>query len=59
MQLTRQNVINLLRRTGFAEAAEAASQTLPDQVDLDDVLLFLALHGITRDDLISEMGGSP
>jgi hypothetical protein len=59
MQLTRQHVVDLLHRTGFAEAAEDASRTLPDPVQLDDVLLFLAPYGITTDMLISEMGGSP
>jgi hypothetical protein len=59
MQLTRQHVVDVLRRTGFAEAAEDASRTLPDPVELDDVLLFLVPYGITRDILISEMGGSP
>jgi hypothetical protein len=59
MRLTRQHVVDLLRRTGFAEAAEDAARTLPDPVELDDVLRFLAPYGITRDDLISEMGGSP
>jgi hypothetical protein len=59
MQLTRQHVVDVLRRTGFAEVAEDASRTLPDPVELDDVLLFLVPYGITRDLLISEMGGSP
>jgi hypothetical protein len=59
MQLTRQHVVDVLRRTGFAEVAEDASRTLPDPVELDDVLLFLVPFGITRDLLISEMGGSP
>jgi hypothetical protein len=36
-----------------------ASRALPDPVELDDVLLFLVPYGVTRDDLISEMGGSP
>jgi hypothetical protein len=58
MQLTRQHVVDLLRRTGFAEAAQDASRTLPDPVELDDVLLFLVPYGITRDDLISERGAA-
>jgi hypothetical protein len=59
MQLTRQNVVNLLRRTGFAEAAADAPRTPPDPADLDGIPPFLAPYGITRDVLISEMGGSP
>jgi hypothetical protein len=38
MQLTRQHVVDLLRRTGFVGAAEDAARTLPDPVELDDVL---------------------
>jgi len=48
MQLNRQHVVDLSRRTGFDEAAEDASRTLPDPVELDDVLLFLVPYGITR-----------
>jgi len=59
MQLIRQHVVEVLRRTGHVEAAEDASRALPDPVELDDVLLFLLPYGITRDVLISEMGGSP
>jgi hypothetical protein len=59
MRLARQHVVELLRRTGHAEAAEDAARALPDPAELDDVLLFLGPYGITRDVLVSEMGGSP
>jgi hypothetical protein len=59
MSYTRQHVVSLLRRTGFTEAAEDASRRLPDVVELDDVVRFLAPYGITKDQVISEMGGSP
>jgi hypothetical protein len=59
MQLARQHVVDLLSRTGFHEAAEDASRKLPDPVELDEVLRLLMPYGITTDDLISEMGGSP
>ena len=40
------------------EAARAAS-SLPDPVDLDQACQFLAPYGITKDFLVSRLGGSP
>jgi predicted protein tyrosine phosphatase len=57
--LTRQHVVGLLRSTGFTEAAEDAARTLPDPVELDAVLRFVEQYDITKDMIISEMGGSP
>lgn len=48
-----------MNRTGHARVADLAERELPDPVDLDDVIAFGTKHGITRDDLISQMGGSP
>ncbi len=59
MEVTRQHVLDVLRRAGFAEAADELSQVLPDTVDLDKIQPFLTPHGITHDVLTSEMGGSP
>jgi hypothetical protein len=59
MEVTRQHVLDVLRRTGFAEAAKELAQVLPDTVDLDRIQPFLTPYGITRDVLTSEMGGSP
>ena len=59
MQVSRQHVVDLLRRTGMREAAEEAERVLPDPVDMDDVTTWGAKHGVTRDGLISQMGGSP
>jgi hypothetical protein len=59
MQLTRQHVVDTLRRTGFPEVADEILRLLPDPVDLDHVAKFLEPYGITRDELISRMGGSP
>ena len=49
----------MLRKAGFHEAADRAMRDLPDPVDLDHVQQWGAQHGITRDILISQMGGSP
>jgi len=59
MQFSRQHVVDLLRRTGLADAADEAERVLPDPVDLDTVIQWGAKHGVTRDDLVSRMGGSP
>ena len=50
---------HVLRRAGFADAAEELSGVLPDTVDLDKIQPYLTPYGITRDVLTSQMGGSP
>lgn len=59
MEVSRQSVVDLLRRMGYRRAAEAAARELPDPVDTEDAAKFGEQHGIFRDDLISSMGGSP
>jgi hypothetical protein len=59
MEVTRQHVLDVLRRAGFADAAAELSQVLPDTVDLDRIQTFLTPYGINRDVLTSQMGGSP
>ena len=59
MQFSRQEVVAILRRTGYTELADEALRVLPDPVDLDRLQAFLQPRGVTKDDIISEMGGSP
>jgi len=59
MQCSRQQVVDVLRRTGYPDLADAALKRLPDPVDLDEAAKFLEPYGITRDVLISRLGGSP
>jgi hypothetical protein len=59
MQVTRQHVVDVLRRAGFAEVAEEVARVLPDPVDMDDVHRLLEPRGISRETLTSQMGGSP
>jgi hypothetical protein len=49
----------MLRKAGLREAADEAVWVLPDPVDLEYVGAWSARRGITRDDLISRMGGNP
>lgn len=59
MQYRRQELADMLRKAGLPEAADQASRELPDPVSREDVEKWAAQRGITRDVLISQMGGSP
>ena len=59
MKESKQKITDMLRHAGFDEAADAAERELPDPVDLEQAIAFGTKHGVTRDALISEMGGSP
>ena len=59
MDLSRQQIIQMLRRAGLADVAAVAQKSLPDPVDskvLDD---FCATYGLSKDSLTDRMGGSP
>ncbi len=59
MQFSRQEVVRMLRKAGFHEVADEAMGDLPDPVDLEHVQNWGIQYGITKDVLISHMGGSP
>ena len=59
MAQDRQWVVELLRRLGYENEAEAAARELPDPVDQDQLLAFGDRHGISAAELTSRMGGSP
>ena len=59
VRFTRHEIVAVLRRVGLPEVADEAARSLPDQVDLELAAKFVAPYGITRDELISRMGGSP
>jgi hypothetical protein len=59
LQYSRPEVVAIMRRTGYTELADEAERVLPDPVDLDQLEAFARQHGVSRDDMISEMGGSP
>ena len=59
MQFSRQEIVALMRRTGYAELADEAQRVLPDPVDGDQLEAFANSHGVNRDDIMSAMGGSP
>ncbi len=59
MQVARQHVADILRIAGLSELAEEAHRVLPDPVEYNHAARFLAQYGITKDELISCLGGSP
>ena len=59
MQVTRQHVVEILRTARLQDLAEEAQRVLPDPVEYNHAERFLARYGITKDELISRMGGSP
>ena len=58
-EVSRQWVVDRLRRVGFDQAAEDAAQELPDPVSYEQAAEFGQRHGIFLDDLTDSMGGSP
>jgi len=59
MQVARQHVVDVLRTAGLPQVADEAGRSLPDPVDMERAAQFLQRYGITKDVLISRMGGSP
>jgi hypothetical protein len=59
MAYDRQWVIDQLQRLGYTQAADDAARTLPDQVSAEELAAWAEQHGLSRDELISRMGGSP
>jgi hypothetical protein len=59
MSQDRQWFVQTLRRLGYTEAAAAAERELPTRVSLEEVTKFADRYNISRDEVISQMGGSP
>lgn len=59
MAQDRQWLVDSLRHVGLTQAAEDAERELPEQVSLEEIQKFADRHGISRDEIISRMGGSP
>jgi hypothetical protein len=52
-------VVHILRRAGLREVADEAEKELPSSLDLDDAMNWCLQHGVTHDEVISQLGGSP
>jgi hypothetical protein len=59
MQVTKRHIIEVLRTAGLPQVAEEANRSLPDEMDSERAAEFVGRYGITKDVLISRMGGSP
>jgi hypothetical protein len=59
MQYSRQHVIDVLHTLKYPDLADEASRDLPDPVDLDRLEAWMIQHGLSRDEMISRLGGSP
>lgn len=59
MGYSRQWVADTLRRLGYQQEADEALRVLPEEIDLKQLEEFGDRHGISRDELVSRMGGSP
>ena len=59
MLITKHEIVRVLRNAGLEQVAEEAERSLPDELDLDQAAEFGMRYGLTRDELISRMGGSP
>jgi hypothetical protein len=59
MSQDRQWLVDTLRRLGYTQAADEAERELPEKVSLEEVEKFADRFGISRDEVMSRMGGSP
>jgi hypothetical protein len=58
-QWTRAHIVDVLRKTGYEQAADEAARTLPEQVGPDELLRLSEEYGISRGELVNRMGGGP
>jgi len=52
-------LVDVLRHMGYTQAADDALRDMPDEFDIEQLREFGDRHGISRDEVISRMGGSP
>lgn len=51
--------MRLLRRLGYEKEADEAARVLPEKISLEQLEEFGEKHGISREELTDQMGGSP
>jgi hypothetical protein len=57
--VSRQWLVDTLRRLGLPQEADEALRVLPDEIDREQLLKFADRHGIASNTLIDRMSGSP
>jgi hypothetical protein len=58
-QYSRQHVVDVLHTLQRPDLADEASRDLPDPVDVDRLAAWMMQYGLSRDEMVSRMGGSP
>ena len=58
VQLTRQHVVDMLRKAGLPEVADDAQRELPDPVDSEQAAAWAVPYGINMGELMDRLGGS-
>lgn len=59
MAYTKKWLVEILRRLGYAEAADDALREMPEEFDLEHLQKFGERHNISRDEVTDAFGGSP
>ncbi len=59
MDLSREQLINMLRHAGLTDIANAAEAELPSQADAKALSRFCNAHGLSLSMLTDRMGASP
>jgi len=58
-QYSRQHIIDVLHTLKRPDLIDEASRDLPDPVDIDQLVPWMLQRGLSRDEIVSRMGGSP
>jgi hypothetical protein len=59
VEITREHVVEALRRAGLTADAEWAESSLPETCELDHLVNVLGKRGLSRGLLVDLLGGSP
>ena len=59
MQMSKKELVAVLRRVGRVDLIDEVNRTLPDPVDTVRDAQLLAHYGLTRGQLVDQIGGSP
>jgi hypothetical protein len=58
-EYSRQHVVDVLHTLQRPDLADEALRDLPDPVDINRLTAWMLQHGLTRDEMVSRLGGSP